>query len=415
MKVLQISTSADIGGAAIAAQRLNKGLRSLGINSTMLVNRQRQRNNHVVAPSSSCEKVMARLSPMLERIPGYLCTSYLDRVSSSWNPDRLLSRLNKLKPDILNLHWVNDGFMRIETLPKFRQPIVWTLHDMWPFCGGEHYVGESTRYKEGYNNQNRPTNESGLDINKWVWERKRKSWSKINNMVIAAPSRWMAKCSNDSVLFHDLRTTILPNGVDHERFHPMDHKIARNILGLPENKKLILFGEGSATGDKRKGFHLLVEALKVLESQVDPDEYELVVFGSSSEDSRFLMKTHHLGRLNDEISLAIVYAAADVFVAPSTEDNLPNTILESLSCGTPVAAFNIGGIPDMVSHKENGYLASGFNTRELAAGLLWVTKDRHKWTKLAEQARNTVLQSFTLKCAASRYMHLYEEIIEGSK
>jgi glycosyltransferase involved in cell wall biosynthesis len=223
----------------------------------------------------------------------------------------------------------------------------------------------------------------------------------------------MARCATDSVLFRNYRVEVLPNGVDHERFHPVDHAAARSILGLPKNKKLILFGAGLATGDKRKGFHLLVDALKRIQLQVNPNDYELVVFGASSGDNSFLMKTHYLGRLQDEISLALVYAAADVFVAPSVQDNLPNTVLESLSCGTPVVAFDIGGMPDMIAHKENGYLAHGFDTAELASGLLWVVEGINRWRGLSDEARRTVLHSFTLKCSADRYFRLYEEILEG--
>jgi glycosyltransferase involved in cell wall biosynthesis len=285
---------------------------------------------------------------------------------------------------------------------------------MWPFSGGEHYTGDSVRYKEGYSTNNRRAGETGLDINRWIWARKKKSWSRLDHLVIAAPSRWMAKCASESILFGDLRVEVLPNGVDHERFHPIDHEIARDILGLPNNKKLILFGAGLATKDKRKGFHLLVETLHKLESDANPDDYELVVFGSPSGESLFSMKTNFLGRLQDEISMAIVYAAADVFVAPSLEDNLPNTILESLSCGTPVVAFDIGGIPDMVSHRKNGYLAPGFDTSELANGLLWVMEDTHRWKSLSQEARTTVTHSFTLQQSAARYADLYKEILGNS-
>lgn len=411
MRVLHLGSSAQLGGAGIASYRLHKGLRSLGVDSMMLVDKQVQREEHIICPSGNINKLTARLSPKLDRIPQRFSGLPLDRISSSWLPDRLFSRVNDLRPEILNLHWLNDGFMRIETLPKFQQPIVWTLHDMWPFAGGEHYVGESVRYKEGYSAQNRPSAETGLDVNRWIWERKRKSWSKMTNLVIAAPSRWLAKCAGESVLFGRFRIEVLPNGIDHNRFHPMDHAVARRILGLPEDKKLILFGAGSATSDKRKGFHLLVEALKHLESQVNPLDYELVVFGSSSGDDSFEMKTHYLGNLHDEISMALVYAATDVFVAPSLEDNLPNTVLESLSCGTPVVAFNIGGIPDMVSHEKNGFLATPFDPTELARGLLWVSKDERRWKELSEEARTTIVGKFTLQCSARSYLDLYEELL----
>jgi len=415
MKVLHVSTEAGLAGAGIAAYRLHKGLRSLGVESSMLVNKQSQREENIYSPTNKYDKILALAVPRLERIPQYFSKLPRGLLSPSWIPDNLPRRISKHTPDIVNLHWVNHGFMRIETLPRFRQPVVWTIHDMWPFSGGEHYVGDSTRYIEGYNSRNRPDGEKGPDINRWIWNRKKKSWARLNNIVIAAPSQWIAKCAAKSDLFGGFRVALLPNGVDHERFHPIDHGIARGILGLPEDKKLILFGAGSATSDRRKGFHLLVEALGKLESESNLDDYELVVFGATSGIGSFSMKTHYLGCLQDEISMALAYAAADVFVAPSLEDNLPNTILESLSCGTPVVAFDIGGIPDMVSHKENGYLVPGFDTSELANGIRWLIEDRLRWKNLSHGARNTVTQSFTLKCSASRYLDLYGEILESSR
>ncbi len=411
MKVLQVSTAAQFGGAGIAACRLNKGLRSLGVDSWMLVNKINQPDEYIISPTNNFDKITARLYPYLDRIPGYLSRQPLDRISSSWPPNRLVGRIKAHAADVVNLHWVNDGFMRIEALPEIRQPIVWTLHDMWAFSGGEHYVGESTRYKEGYSANNCPASETGLDVNQWIWKRKKRAWSKINNMVIAAPSRWLADCARESDLFRNLRVEVLPNGVDHMRFHPVDHATARSILGLPEDKKVVLFVEGSWTTDKRKGFHLLADALKKLEVEVDPDSYQLVVFGKSSGDNPFAMKTHYLGRLHDEISMALVYAAADVFVAPSTEENLSNTVLESLSCGTPVVAFNIGGMPDMITHKKNGYLAPGFETEALARGIQWVVEEEQRWKDLSDQARATVVQSFTLQHSASRYRDLYKDIL----
>jgi len=411
MKILQVSTENHSGGAGIAAYRLHKGLRSLGVDSRMLVSRKGCPDPTVHAPESTLDKLMARLGPLLDRIPGRLSATPEARLSSSWVPNRLLYNINGLECDLVNLHWVNDGFMRIEALPGIRKPVVWTLHDMWAFAGGEHYVGDSTRYKEGYSAVNRPADDTGLDINRWIWKRKKKAWAGLENVTIASPSRWLAACAAESALFKDFRVEVLPNGVDHKRFTPIDHATVRNILGLPTDKKLILFGAVSATSDNRKGYHLLLETLYKFEQRVGPDEYELVVFGASGANTTFKMKAHFLGTLHDEISMALVYAAADVFLAPSLEDNLPNTVLESLSCGTPVVAFDIGGMPDMVVHRHNGYLARRYDTTELAEGLHWVVADEIRREKLASAARKTVLDAFTLDMAAGRYLALYEDLL----
>lgn len=410
MRVLQVSNDSGLNGAGIAAYRLHKGLRGLGVDSMMLVRKASQPEEYIFTPSRTLDKIAVRIVPVLDRIPGELLGRTMDRVSSSWVPDNLVRRINAISPDIVNLHWVNEGFMRIETLTHLSQPIIWTLHDMWAFAGGEHYVGESTRYKEGYSRSNRPAEKSGFDVNRWIWRRKKRSWSRLRDMTIVTPSRWLAECARESAVFRDHRVEVLPNGVNHNRFRPMDHTIIRRILGLPEDKKLILFGAGSATSDKRKGYHLLVEAIEKLGDASDADDYELVVFGAASGNNRFRIRTHFLGQLRDEISMALVYAAADVFVAPSVEDNLPNTVLEALSTGTPVLAFGIGGMPDMVSHKNNGYLASAFDTTDLAAGIQWILEDTDRWKKLAGHARTTVVERFTLQLSAERYLKLYQEI-----
>ncbi|NOY16063.1 MAG: glycosyltransferase [Gammaproteobacteria bacterium] len=415
MKVIQLSESDRAGGAAIAAYRLTRGLRALNVDSCMLVNKKIGQDTFTIGPSSIFDKIMSRVSPRLELIPPRFSHTGHDKISSAWPPDRLPQRLALLGADILNLHWLNHGFMRIETLRKFTQPIVWTLHDMWPFCGGEHYTGESERYKQGYRSDNRPVSESGLDINRWVWRRKKKAWAGRQDMVIVAPSQWLAKCAAESVLFQNLRIEILPNGIDHERFHPMDRVLARQILGLPADKKLILFGAGSATSDRRKGFHLLMEALKKLEAKNTKPDYELVVFGALSGETEVTSKIHYLGNLHDEISMAIVYAACDIFVLPSLEDNLPNTVLEALSSGTPVASFKIGGMPDMIEHKKNGFMAPSFDTSRLADGISWILSETQRWKRLSAAARETVEHAFTLRHFATRYLDLYQDILDNRK
>lgn len=411
MKILHVSTSAQLGGAGIAAYRLHKGLRSLGADSWMLVNKKRQPENYILSPLSKVDKLMARVCSRLDPVPCYLTKPRREKISPAWVPNRLVGRINAESPDIVNMHWVNEGLMRIEALPKISRPIVWTLHDMWAFSGGEHYVGQSERYKEGYRASNRPAEEIGLDINRWVWARKKKSWAKISNMVIVTPSRWLSEAARASDLFRNYRIEVLPNGVDHQRFHPISRATARTILGLPEDKRIILFGSLTPTSDKRKGFHLLREALKELETSVNPNNYQLVVFGASSGEDSFAVNTHYLGRLQDEISMALAYAAADVFVAPSVEENLANTVLESLSCGTPAVAFDIGGMSDMISHKRNGYLVTGFDTKKLAKGIRWVLEDEQNWEILSRAARDTIVKEFTLERAAARYLDLYKDII----
>jgi glycosyltransferase involved in cell wall biosynthesis len=183
-------------------------------------------------------------------------------------------------------------------------------------------------------------------------------------------------------------------------------------LNLPQDKQLILFGAMYPNSDCRKGFHLLRQALQSLNKSEWRDKAKLAIFGASQpkEPIDLGLESHYLGRLNDDISLAVVYAAADVFVAPSIQDNLPNTVMEAIACGTPCVAFDIGGMPDMIEHQHNGYLAQPFDSEDLAKGIVWVLENKERHQKLCDRARQKAEQEFTLEIQARRYESLYREI-----
>lgn len=411
MRIAIVSTSDGMPGGFAAAYRLHKGLRQQAIDSQMLVGKKTRDDSSVLANEGRLATVWQKFSPKLDRLPNKLTWSNGKKLSSAWIAGNTVRRVQAINPDVINLHWINNGFLRLESLSKFKQPLVWTFHDMWAFAGGEHYVGDCKRYTMGYTHQTRPLHERGLDVNRWIWSRKRHAWENLRNLTIVTPSRWLAECVKQSALFSQTRTEVIPNGVDHHRFKPMGRDRAREILGLPLNKRLVLFGAVNATSDSRKGFHLLKLALK--EFNATSHDTELVVFGASSGlgMADFGQKCHYLGRLHDEISLALVYAAADVFAAPSIQDNLPNTVMESIACGTPVVAFNIGGMPDMIEHQRNGYLAQAFEPADFAAGLQWVLADSERWQRLSSRARKKSEQEFTLDIQARNYLQLFKQII----
>lgn len=414
MRVVIASTSDGTPGAFAAAYRLHVGLTQGGANSLMLVSKKNRDFPNIIGPNTNLQRFWSKAAPRLEKVLAKKTISASgSKISPAWVLEDTASRINILKPDIINLHWINNGFLRPESFVRLNKPIVWTLHDMWAFCGGEHYTGECVRYREGYLSNNRPPSERGWDINRWVWRRKLRAWAKIENLTIVTPSHWLAHCAGESILFKGRRVEVIPNGVDHLRFHPVNHNCAREILGLPKDKKLILFGAVNATSDQRKGFHLLRDALRELSINSSCRDVELVIFGTSSgaDEEHFGLKCHYLGKFKDEMSLGLVYAAADVFVAPSLQDNLPNTVVESLACGTPVVAFNIGGMPDMINHQLNGCLAKPFDIKDFAEGVRWVISDAERWTTLSQNARQTVEDRFTLEIQAQKYLRLFNELL----
>lgn len=421
MKVLLLSTYDTRGGAGKAAYRLHNGLNNIGINSQMLVQVKFSNDADVIATGSKIVEKYPKLKPHLDSFPKlfFRSSNQAERTSFSlqWLPNSIESKIATVNPDIINLHWVSGGFVNIETIAKLNKPIVWTLHDMWAFTGGCHYSQECDRYKEICGNCPQMPAKYNMDLANWVWQRKSKAWPSLNGTIVAL-SNWLAKCAASSSLLKNWRIEVIPNGLDTEIYKPFEQSLVRKKLKLSQDKHLILFGAENATTTPRKGFHFLKAALENLSKTDWSNQCELVVFGAekSNDSSDLGFKTHYLGRLNDEITIAQVYAAADVFVAPSIQDNLPNTVMESLACGTPCVGFSIGGMPDMIEHQRNGYLAKPFDVEDLAKGIAWVLENRNSENcKLGYYARQKVEHEFTLEIQARRYQSLLEEIRQYHK
>ncbi|MCP2728632.1 glycosyltransferase family 4 protein [Limnofasciculus baicalensis] len=413
MKVLLINTYDIEGGAARAAYRLHQGLERIGVTSQMLVQEKFSNDAKVIAPKTKFAEGIAKMRQTFGAFPTKF---YPQRdsatFSNQWLPDTIAPQVTKLNPDIINLHWINSSYMQIETLAKLKPPLVWSLHDMWAFTGGCHYNQDCDRYTISCGACPQLGSTKDWDISRWVWQRKTKAWKNLNLTVVALSS-WLAKCARESSLFKDLRIEVIPNGIDPNRYRPINRQIARQVLNLPQDKQLILFGSLKATSDKRKGFHLLQPALQELSKSGWYDRLELVIFGAERPENppEFGFNAHYLGTLSDDLSLALVYSAADVFVLPSVQDNLPNTIMEAIACGTPCVAFNIGGMPDMIEHEQNGYLAQAYKTEDLARGIAWVLENEERHQKLSFRAREKVEQEFTMEIQASRYVSLFTQIL----
>lgn len=414
MKIILVNTNDIQGGAAIAVYRLLKGLQQSGVEAEMLVQSKKSDDYSVIGPQTKWQKLFGKFRPTLDSIS---IRFYRQRkkiiFSPALIPDNICKKIQDIDPDIVHLHWIAEGFIKIESLAKMKKPIVWTLHDSWAFTGGCHIPFDCKKYIKSCNYCPTLSSNKKNDLSYKIWKRKKKSWKNLN-LTIVTPSSWLGECAKRSSLFYKTRVEVIPNGLDLNRFKPIDKNIARDILCFPKDKKLILFGALSALSDKRKGFLLLKEALKKLSSKENKD-IELVIFGSSKpkDEENLGFKTHYLGQLNDEISLVLVYSAADVIIIPSIQDNLPNTIMESLACGTPVVAFDVGGIHDMIDHQRNGHLAKPFDTEDLAYGIEWVLEDNSRWEKLSKNAREKVIKEFDIVKVTKRYMDLYKDVLKN--
>jgi glycosyltransferase involved in cell wall biosynthesis len=411
MRVLQLSMHEN-SGAGKAALRLHNGLIQDNLDSVVMVLQKSSDLPSVVLPNK-WNKLYKRIQPLVvDKFISQLGSHQDDTFSINFTPSSIDRDIKKIKPDLINLHWIGWEFLRIEDFRKLGVPLVWTLHDMWAFTGGCHYSGGCDRYTKSCGTCPQLNSNTDRDLSRWVWQRKHQAWKDLD-LTIVTPSRWLAACARASTLCQDLRIEVIPNGLDIQKYQPIDKKQARKLIGLPQDGHIILFGAVGATSSPRKGFQFLKPALQKLCEDPDLDRVELVIFGSSQPlnppDLGF--KVNYLGRLNDDIALALVYAAADVFVAPSVEDNLPNTVIEALACGTPCVSFRIGGMSDPIEHQQNGYLAQPFDTDDLARGIAWVLGDPQRHQKLCDRAREKVEQEFTSELQAHRYTALYQNLV----
>jgi glycosyltransferase involved in cell wall biosynthesis len=317
-----------------------------------------------------------------------------------------------MRPDIINLHWVSAGFLRIESLRKLKAPLVWTLHDMWPFTGGCHLSHDCIKFTGSCGACPILKSSRDFDLSRWIWRRKARVWKNLN-LTIVTPSRWLAKRARISSLFKNFRIEIIPNGLDSRVFRPIDKKIARDALGIPEGQKIVLFGSVHPESDANKGFQLLKRALQAIKEQRKVGDITCLIFGVSGprKNLDIGLSMHYLGFLHDDITLALAYSAADAFILPSLQENLPNTVMEALSCGTPCVAFNAGGTPEMIVHKKNGYLAHPFDVEDLGRGILWVLGNEARSKALSEYARKKAQREFDLGIQAKCYRALFDEII----
>jgi glycosyltransferase involved in cell wall biosynthesis len=412
MKLLFLNNSDMEGGAGRAATRLLKALRLCAVEVDLLVSRKYGDSPHTIGPASSLGKAAGFARPTIEQLlyriaPGKIPGPF----SPASLPDRLPGRVAALEPDLIHLHWVAN-MMRLESLQRFKTPLVWTLHDSWPFTGGCYIPHDCTRYRESCGYCPVLGSSEANDLSRRVWRRKKRSWQGLNLTVIA-PSRWMAECARSSSLFKACRIEVIPNAIDVQRFKPMDQATARAILALPKDKTLILFGANSATRDPNKGFHLLIPALRELAGSLGTESVEVVIFGASEPEKPLDLgfPAHYLERLGDEISLAILYAAADVFVFPSLQESLGYTVMEAMACATPCVAFHQGGVTDLIDHQLNGYLAHPFEAADLARGIAWVLEDAERRRGLAAEARSKVVREYAQEKIAARHLALYHELL----
>ena len=426
MKITLVNTN-DRGGAANACIRLCKGLEEIGISSSLLLKQISTNKSgfYQFMPRSEPKTLNQKISLKTKRTFKELFKVlkwkktgrelFLEQRSDDLelfsypnsNYDITSSEIYQ-DADIINLHWVASFLDYASFFAKNRKPVVWTLHDMNPFTGGEHYE----EWYTGMGLDGKPvkrilTDIESIEFTKIIKE-KEKIFKNVRNLHIVSLCNWMTREVKRSSIFRSFPVTEIPNGIDKSVFDIRDKYHSRDLLGIPLDKKVVLFVADYITNN-RKGFIYLKNAIE----QIDDDDVILCSVGKKSFNVEISQNQLDLGSIADERFMSSVYSAADVFVIPSLMDNLPNTIIESLMCGTPVIGFPVGGITDMVIDGVNGYLAG-----DISVSLLKETIEKFLLNPLVfnrKQIRNDAVAKYALEVQASAYKELFENILEKGK
>ena len=425
MKVLTVNTT-DSGGAANSCGRLHLSLLSEGVNSKVLL-RIKQNNwceshQFIEKPKplsffNKFQNKVIRIGKELKLYPpSKENNKELEFLSARPAGLELFSFPNSglditesplyQEADIINLHWVANFLDFQSFFFKNTKPVVWTLHDMNPFTGGEHYAEEYLGIDQNGKPNFREVSKEEKMKTEFNLELKKKAISQFNNLNIVAPSRWLAGEAKKSELFKAFPIHHIPNGLDSDVFKPLDKSFARSLFNIPENKKVILFVADSIDNN-RKGFIYLKRAFEQISERED---LILCAIGNTANELSSRSDILNLGFINDERLMSAAYNAADAFVIPSLMDNLPNTVIESLMCGTPVIGFPVGGIVEMIQDKENGLLAKDISVSGLTEAISYFLNHSDKFSK--EIIRANAVKNYNAKKQADRYIELFKNILE---
>lgn len=413
MKTLLVSKTDTGGGAAIAAFRLLDGLLAEGVDTQMWVDQKFSEHPKVEMLHGFANRIHRSISPKVERQAAkWLSQTAINPMfSAAILPDRLNAAIEKFQPNIINLHWTQRGQIQPESLKGLKIPIVITLHDMWYFTGGCHYTGDCRKFVSHCGSCEQLGSKQEKDYTYKLFERKLKAWKGLDFLVVS-PSQWLAEEAKESKILGDKRQTVIPYGFPFEHFYPRKNREdLRKAEGISASEKVILFAAMGSVEDERKGFRFLKRA--IIESTFFLDNHVLMVTGNPNPELEALpIRKIYLGKISNPNRMGEVYAMADVFVAPSVQDNLPNTVAESLACGTPVVAFDIGGMPDMIQHYKTGYLAQPFSVEDLVTGIQKFCAAASVNTLVEErESIASTIKALTFKRQAEAYKSIFQQEI----
>ncbi len=414
MRVLIINTSERIGGAAIAANRLMQALKIHGINAKMLV-RDRQTDKMSVLTIGSGWLQPVRF--LWERAVIFMSNGFSRKSLFQVDIANTGNDVTKLpdfkKADIIHLHWINQGCLSLADIDRILhsgKPVVITMHDMWYFTGICHHSADCVKYRT-HCADCEIIGKGGIcgDLARRVFARKAKAYADSNAIFVGC-SQWITDLAASGALTKGHRVVSIPNPIDTDLFSPQDKTEARKKHGLPTDKRLLLFGSRRIT-DEMKGFSYMAEALRQMIERYPEvaQQVALVVVGAESDKVKdaIPLPVYAVDYVKGAQGMVELYNAVDVYVTPSLHENLPNTIMEAMSCGVPCVGFRIGGIPEMIDHEQSGYVANYRDAEDFARGIVW-TIDDQRYQALSDAARQKVLREYSQESIANKYINLYK-------
>ena len=417
MRVLIVNTSERTGGAAVAAHRLMEALNNNGVKAKMLVRDKETASLSVCALPQTWqlqwhflwERLCIWLYLRLKR-------QHLFEIDIANSGTDITSLPEFKEADVVHLHWINQGMLSLKGIQKILQsgkPVVWTMHDIWPATAICHLTMDCRNFEtQCHNCRLLPGGGSGNDLSARIW-RKKQAMLEGRHLSFVTCSQWLGSEAKKSALLSGQSIVTIPNPIDTHRYRPSDKTKARQSLGLPLNGRIILFASQRVT-NPNKGMQYLIDACKLMASDHPDchDQTSVAILGGHAEEIASLLPfpTHALGYVNDEQRIADAYNAADVFVLPSLSENLPNTIMEAMACGVPCVAFRVGGIPEMIDHQQNGYVANYRDAADLAKGIHYVLDEANRQT-LSSNCLQKVARNYSQQSVAKRYIDVYETIM----
>ena len=410
LRVHSYSYYESYGGAARATQRLHRALLRAGVAAQMVVGVKTSDDVTVHGPRSRIGKGLALARPSLGDL---ILAAYRRRDTTAFSigvfpGGRHLGKPGST-PDLIHLHWIASDFLPFWKLQRFGVPLIWTLHDMWPFTGGCHYAGQCTKYRDCCGSCPQLGSRRPFDLSRLLVRAKRNAFGKLP-LVIVCPTSWLAERARESFVFRDVDVRVIANGVDVEIFRPIEQSLARDLLHLPPTPKYVLMAAIKGLEDPRKGGPFLLEAMRRIRNKYPTQDVRLLVLGSQFSDqaARAGIDVHFAGHVHDDAAIALYYSAADVVAIPSVSEVLPNVAVESLACGRPCVAFAIGGMTEVITNGETGFVTPAFSIDAFASGLADCVMNRSTWLDMGKKARAKALRDYDICETTRQYLAVYD-------